>query len=772
MRLGTKAETLDRLRSLLSSANVLPLRYFTLARWRDDQAGILTELRTETWAAGPLIVRSSCLAEDQLTQSQAGHFVSLADVMPDGLVGAIETVIASYAAGTPEDQVLVQPMCSGVAASGVAFSRDPNTRSPYIVVNYEEGRGDTAAVTGGHRADLKTFVIWKDAPAPANPMLANIVAVIRELEALTDLDALDVEFASDAEGAITLFQVRPLIIPAGPTIDIDEHRKLLGLVAKRVAVGTQPDPFIHGRRTVYGVMPDWNPAEIIGVRPRPLALSLYRDLVTDATWAYQRHNYGYKNLRSCPLLVHFHGLPYIDVRVSFNSFIPASVDDDLADRLVNYYIDRLLDAPHLHDKVEFEIIFSCYTPTLSDKIKVLAEHGFRREELERIESSLRDLTNAIIHNKKGLWRSDLEKLTTLENRRKRLMESGADPITQIYWLLEDCKRYGSLPFAGLARAGFIAVQLLRSLVEIGVMTQADYSAFMSSLNSVSSRMGRDFAQLDRASFLSRYGHLRPGTYDILSARYDEAPDLYFDWKSEAPPVKDAAPSFALSLPQMRAISQLLEKHGIENDVVSFFEFLEAGIEGREYSKFIFTRNLSDAISMFRKFGEDLGFSADDMSYANISVVKELYTSSVDPRTLLAQSIDFGRQQYEVTRAVVLPPLISSPEHVWSFHMPPTDPNYITQKAAMGHVVDHFERERLAGAIVMIPNADPGFDWLFSFPIAGFITAYGGANSHMAIRAAELGLPAVIGAGDGLFSNWAAASVLSMDCANRSVSVVR
>ena len=72
-------------------------------------------------------------------------------------------------------------------------------------------------------------------------------------------------------------------------------------------------------------MPDWNPAEIIGLKPGPLALSLYRELVTDSIWAYQRDNYGYKNLRSFPLLVSFHGLPYIDVRVSFNSFVPRDI---------------------------------------------------------------------------------------------------------------------------------------------------------------------------------------------------------------------------------------------------------------------------------------------------------------------------------------------------------------------------------------------------------------------------------------------------------------
>lgn len=65
-----------------------------------------------------------------------------------------------------------------------------------------------------------------------------------------------------------------------------------------------------------------------------------------------------------------------------------------------------------------------------------------------------------------------------------------------------------------------------------------------------------------------------------------------------------------------------------------------------------------------------------------------------------------------------------------------------------------------------------FDWLFSYPIAGLVTAYGGANSHMAIRAGELGLPAVIGSGELLYRRWSAAEVLSMDCANRLVSVVR
>ena len=159
-------------------------------------------------------------------------------------------------------------------------------------------------------------------------------------------------------------------------------------------------------------MPDWNPAEIIGVRPKPFALSLYRDLITDATWAYQRGNYGYRNLRSMPLMMSFHGLPYIDVRVSFNSFVPEDVDYDLADRLVNYYLGRLAENPELHDKVEFDIVFSCYFLDLDDRVQKLQDAGFSAQDIEQLTNSLRRLTNNIINNDTGCGNKTSRKSTS------------------------------------------------------------------------------------------------------------------------------------------------------------------------------------------------------------------------------------------------------------------------------------------------------------------------------------------------------------------------
>ena len=117
-------------------------------------------------------------------------------------------------------------------------------------------------------------------------------------------------------------------------------------------------------------------------------------------------------------------------------------------------------------------------------------------------------------------------------------------------------------------------------------------------------------------------------------------------------------------------------------------------------------------------------------------------------------------------------MITSSDQVWSFFIPPSEPNFVTQKSVVGRVRPARHEDDLAGAIVAIPGADPGFDWLFGRGIAGFITCYGGVNSHMAVRANELGLPAVIGAGETLFAKWSAARVLQIDCANERVTVLQ
>lgn len=768
---GTKAETLERLRPLLRSACVLPQINFTVQEWRKQPDQVRDRIMAEPWGHELLIVRSSARAEDGASSSQAGKHQSLGNVCGAALNEAIERVIASYETEYPQDQVFVQPMLSDVRMAGVAFSRDPNSGGPYVVINYEDHSGRTDIVTSGNGSEIRTFFCLRSRSDRIPPSLAPIGHLIAELELLLCHSELDIEFALDRDGNLCLLQVRPLVMIAS-RVASEALDEALDEIARKVDLLSRPQPYLHGRRSAFGIMPDWNPAEIVGLRPRPLALSLYRELVTDAIWAYQRDNYGYKNLRSFPLIDSFHGLPYIDVRVSFNSFVPRDIDSSLAEKLVNYYIDRLLSEPDLHDKVEFEIVFSCYTLDLPKRLAVLSGHGFTAEELERITGSLRSLTNRIINGTNGLWHQDRNKVEILAARSITLREASMDSISHIYWILEDCKRYGTLPFAGLARTGFIAVQLLKSLVATGILDDSEYAAFMSSLDTVGSRIGHDFARLEKAEFLRRYGHLRPGTYDILSPRYDEEPDLYFSWveaRSEAP----SSARFALSVDQLRQIERLLKEHGLDQDVLGLIEFIKAGIEAREYSKFVFTRSLSDALSLIRCLGEKHELSLDDCSMLDIAAIRSLYNESGSVSERLRASAAEGRRRYEVTQSLVLPPLIAQPDDVFAFHLPPTQPNFITRRSVTAPVstVDD-PPGGFAGTILFIPSADPGFDWIFSRGIAGLVTQFGGVNSHMAIRAGELGVPAVIGAGEALFRLWRTARVLRIDCASRQVHPIQ
>ena len=75
-------------------------------------------------------------------------------------------------------------------------------------------------------------------------------------------------------------------------------------------------------------------------------------------------------------------------------------------------------------------------------------------------------------------------------------------------------------------------------------------------------------------------------------------------------------------------------------------------------------------------------------------------------------------------------------------------------------------------MVLIESADPGYDWIFSYNIAGLITKYGGGNSHMAIRASEFGLPAAIGVGEALYKSLTHASVIELDVTNRKIEIIR
>ncbi len=776
LTLGTKAETLKNLENCkeLDTAYILPQVNFTVDNWMKKSAFYVKEI--ETMRRGKaVIVRSSCIAEDTCEESAAGKYVSILNCRSEReILDAVEKVILSYDENR-KNQILVQPMLENVRISGVAFTRDPNTDGNYYVINYDE-TGSTEAVTSGNISSGKLCYIYRECEEYSNKDIEKIVTCLKQLEKIFGSNKLDVEFAIDNKENLYLFQVRLLCYAeCKDEISDSQQTQALKRIKDKVKTENRSKPFLFGRRTMYGVMPDWNPAEMIGIRPRPLALSLYREIITDNIWAYQRDNYGYRNLRSFPLMVNFCGLPYIDVRVSFNSFIPKGISDELGEKLVNYYMDQLEQHPEMHDKVEFEIVFSCFTFDLNERINILYEYGFERNEVKELSDALKSLTNQIINSPNGYWKRDYEKIYYLEERFDTIMNSDLNDLEKIYWLLEDCKRYGTLPFAGLARAGFIAVQLLKSMVRVNIISDSEYLDFMNEIKSISTEMEKDFVELSQKSFIHKYGHLRPGTYDITSKRYDEDPDLYFDWKKKDLNL-DEKEVFKLSIEQMRMLNDKMQELGLESDILSIFDFIKTAIEGREFAKFIFTKNLSQVLELLKSWGVEYGLSREELSYLDIHEVQELYSSTDEAKEIFLKSIKEGKCAYSVTEKIVLPPLITNEKDIFSFYYPQTTPNYITLGRTMGEVVviKNFEADSISleGKILLIESADPGYDWIFSHKIRGFITKYGGANSHMAIRAGEQGIPAIVGTGEQLYSKLTHAEKIEIDAAGKRVIILK
>lgn len=738
IRLGTKAESLARLSSAVTRARVLPLALVALPDWRARRDRELDRITGQDWADTTLIARSSAAAEDSFSESMAGQYLSLTGLRGrDELARAIDDVFASYVHPGPDDQVLVQPQLRDSRMSGVACSCHPSTGAPYYVVNWVES-ASTDTVTSGAKGKLHTWygARYSSAARPPSAPIAGVLALLAELRALTGISALDIEFAVAEDDELILLQVRPLVAGVARVPEA-RHHAALDAIAQQVSTGPH---------TIYGVMPDWNPAEMIGLHPRPLALSLYRTLITDLTWARARARYGYRDLSGTPLLVDFAGLPYIDVRASAASLLPADIPDDMARKLVDHAVDTLAANPHLHDKFESQVLVTTHgLRNRVDSLDVL-------DDAERAEfsGSLRALTDRLVTSDL-VWR-DLDRL--------RGLDAGPVGLKQ---LVTRCVEFGTLPFAGLARAAFVATELLDDLLE-----PADKAAFVASLDLVSSELRRNFATLDRDTFLKRYGHLRPGTYDILSPRYDEQPEVYFDWSA---PREEVAPAQEFQLADRREASRLLRAAGLSFDVDQLLEFAGAAIRGRELAKFEFTRVLSDVLVAMRHLGERCGLDATDMSYIDIGVLGSLTGNPRHDREILVRAAEKGRDKHELSQLVSLPPLITGPQDVWSFRSLDTRPNFVTRGRAVGPVADIDAGDAPEGAIAMIASADPGYDWLFARGIAGLVTAFGGVNSHMALRALELGVPAVIGVGETQFRVWTKAAGLDIDAASELVAVL-
>ena len=799
-RISTKADTLNNLKPVLNIAKIESLFIFTVEQWQENRDSILESIHL-TFGNTKIVVRSSSANEDSLEFSNAGAFHSELNV-DSGNSGqihdAVSNVINAYIAkndfsGT--NQILIQSQTENVTVSGVVFTRNIETNTPYYMINYDDTTNRTDTVTGGLTG--KKIEIFREIPIEKVPVRwRKLIEAVQEIEDLLSGLVLDIEFAITKNDDVVIFQVRPLAANSKFYSLDDNH--ISKNIENACSIFLNCQDCTGKRHSVYlSDMAFWNPAEIIGDRSNHLDYSLYNHLILKTNWNEGLVPLGYTKVDE-GLMTFIASKAYINIHHSFLSLLPADLHENLKTKLLNFYNDILKNNPGFHDKIEFEIVHNCFVFTFDKKAEELQQNGFTSQEIDVLKSSLINLTTTVISGSEKIISSDLKDIESLYLKLNEVQEhfeknkTWLRALTVAYRLIKDCKKLGTTQFSRVARMAFIGKSLLQSAKDIGAVDSNDYEVFMSSIPTVATDLKNSFdllkgKKLTYDEFINRYGHLRPGTYDITKLPYSKNPDYLpitvNKGKLKQTIFKENAVqskiNSALSDRMRQQMTRVCSSFGLGVDGEEVLRFVKTAIKQREYMKFVFTRHLSVALELIAFAGQELGFAREDLShldYNTLMIMVKSDSCTKDEMTDIWRKIISARKEEKMINLLVsLPPLIFS---VSDFMVIPTyvsKPNFITDNVLSADVIvlDSFTMKsipNLQNKIVVLENADPGYDWIFTYPVRGLITKYGGAASHMAIRCAEFKLPAAIGCGD-LYANIVKAGKILLDCKNKRIEVI-
>ena len=736
--------------------------------------------------------------EDTIITSNAGQFLSLNNINPKNnieLIESINRVFNSYDNPSNNDQILIQESLNNIISCGVFFTFDCLTNSHYYTLTYDETGSSDSVTAGTNNINQKCiYRVKKSKNDVKNKYLKELIKLSNELEILYNNDKLDIEFAFvkiEDELKLYLLQVRPLVINNNDILSsnmLDMYHNKIHKKFEKYFHNKCYD--LYGNESILSVMTDWNPAEIIGLKPKQLALSLYKEIITDFIAMLSRKECGYKDLTNHPLLISLINRPYIDTRISFSSLIPKNLNDNSSSKLCNYYLSKLKNNPDLHDKVEFEICFTCNSINLHKKLNILKEHNFSINEIKEINKELVILTNNIVAPEMKRIEKEYDRLKKLEKYKNEILCDKSDKFDtdKIYELTQILKKYGTLPFSNLARFAFIGKSILLSLVEENIISTERYNEFMETVHTISKDMSKDIylysiGELSKEIFLGKYGHLRPGTYDITSLRYDEDFDKYFSKEYidnlKTNPIEENKKVFILTEEERCKINIELKKSNFSNNINAdnILEFIKKSIESREYSKFIFSKTLSEILNIIKNLLNIYNISENNGANLDFKIFNEIYSELklLPIKDMIINNIEHNKNNYKINCKLNLPQLIVDSKEIFEFEYINTKPTFITSKKLQKNIIsidsNSLNVEGIKDKIVCVSNADPGWEWLFSRDIAGLITCYGGMNSHMAIRCQELSLPAVIGCGPEKFNKYNKSEVVEIDCNLELVTVI-
>jgi len=441
--------------------------------------------------------------------------------------------------------------------------------------------------------------------------------------------------------------------------------------------------------------------------------------------------------------------------------------------------------PELQDKVEFEIVLSCYDLTFDHRIAEISQAcHLSSSGATHLRCSLLQFTQHLLAVSAAHPDSDVQLLRALRtqqakiNAKSRGSRTILEQLTRARSLLLACRDLGVVPFARFARLAFVGIGLLRSLAKAGILNDISLAEYVGSLNTIAAQMRRDFSlagtgRVNSQWLLARYGHLRPGTYNIRSPRLDTMPSLL---DATAERALHPQPTQSVCRLPTEKIQRAFDEAHLRLSADLALQTIGRMIELRERAKFEFTKVLSDAIEVIAVAGEMSGIDRTQMALADLSTVCGEFESDARWRSAVIADISRQSELQEIYCRLALPACLSSKHELFIIPDYPSRPNFVTNKVVSGKpfvipIGNLSNAGTMAGAIVLLESADPGYDWLFTRNILGLITKYGGVASHMAIRCAEFGIPAAVGCGEMMFDRLATAARISLDCAREVIDII-
>lgn len=764
----TKIDNLTLLREArIPGLSVGAFISFTVKQWRKSREAIIRNLVKENLGK-ILIIRSCAYMEDGRNSPPPGYFESVLGVdgqSTNDLEIAITKVVSSYSkSGRTEndlDKVFVQSQLNDCVVSGVAHL-SPNG---YIRLNLAKNGAETDAVTSGREVE---YIVISSGSYPADQNIDLLKNAIINISTVFK-PPIWIEFGVDGHNNVHIFQVRQ-----------DWTRKDNGnikskLLVDKLIVAAQYQVLKHGP---LSNMSDWNPAELLGPSPGQLDISLYKNLVTDSAWLEGRVSLGWRLPKGDSHLVcEVMNRPYIILRKSLESLLPGGLPNELADKLVNYHLQEIKERPDKHDKIEFEVVNSAFAIDTQSVRNSLLAAGFTLQEIVTYYESLKGTTKKAFNLAMSVINHDKQYTSDEYSPSSFKLDKETPPkilAQHIEKTLLQTSQLGVVQFSRQARLAFMCNFVIRRMLEVAPSERRRVQRWIESLDTVTSIFKVDIGRLrnkeiPKSEFDTKYGFLRPNSYNIESLTYSERSDFFL--KSIPKKVVPKREVNAIENKWLEAILSDIDKTLTSS---SFWEIASSSYQLREKLKFQFSSDLSALLDTLVDLSKFANISRTDLRMYRIEeIIDMLY---------LANSFEeFGKNisrshKYRCIKnaklfSTYVPDLIMEPIDLRIIREITHRPTYIGETIVEDEIIiidPTTDNVEIDGKIVVIDCPDPGYEWIFGQDIVGMITGYGGAFSHIALRCSEINISAVIGTGLRFISTLESGEIVRIDPTTKSI----